>query len=223
MPAAGLDQGRGVGLVQPSAQSTDRRIDGVAGQLDPTVIQAVFDLRAGHHLAAAERQVLQQRVFARRQGDDLFVTGDLAGGGVDDDRSQHDVRVLLIVAPPEQGLDARQELFEGKGLGKKIVRARLQTAHAIFDGVTSGEDENVRIAAARAQTLQQRETVEARQHQIQDDDVVAVGDGQLEPLVAVEGGLDGVTGLAQTRAQRALEPLRVFDQEEPQGVPHASR
>ena len=73
---------------------------------------------------------------------------------------------------PQNGLDARRQLARVEGLGKIIVGAQLEADDAIHVFAARGQHQH-RDAAGEAQPLEDFETVQAGQHDIQHDQVIA--------------------------------------------------
>ncbi len=71
------------------------------------------------------------------------------------------------------------------------------------------------VQPVRAPAAQQRETVGARQPEVEQHRVVGLGQGALVRLPAVGRAIDRVAGLAQRRGQLLGERRFVFDDEDP--------
>jgi hypothetical protein len=121
-------------------------------------------------------QEFQQAELGLEQRDRLAANPDLALDQIDLDLPGAQETILGIFAvAAQQNLDPHGQLADGKGLGEIIVTARAQARDALIDIAQSGQHQHRRLQTARAQTGDQPQTVEARQHAIQGDGVEAFG------------------------------------------------
>ena len=86
----------------------------------------------------------------------------------------------------------------GEGLDEVIVGAQVQAFDAVIDGVAGGEAEDggVDLVALR-RSWQEGETIDAGQHDVEDDEIVGVGLGEVQGFGTIEGAVDGVAFVAQ--------------------------
>ena len=101
------------------------------------------------------------------------------------------VRVAGI-APPDRA-DPGRQFAEVEGLDEIVVRAGVQPLDPVRDLVERGQDDDGRDVAAAAQRLQEADAPAVRQHEIEQDEIVA-GCGH-RVARRVEAG-DPVHGLA---------------------------
>ena len=87
---------------------------------------------------------------------------------------------------PEERADAGQQLLKGEGLDEVVVRAGIQTLHAVAHIVARGQHEHGHIAGV-AQPFADFKPVQAGQHPVQDDQIRRVVARQFQPAVAVVG------------------------------------
>jgi hypothetical protein len=114
---------------------------------------------------------------------------------------------------------ARLEFLQREGLGHEIVGAEVEALHALVDAVGRGEDQHRQRGAARAQLAQHLESVQARQAEIEDQQVEFVrGEGGVR-LGAARDLVDGIARSAERAQQAVREDLVVFgDQNAHSGV-----
>src|SRR4030095_8748095 len=95
--------------------------------------------------------------------------------------------------PPDQGECARSELADLERLYQIIVGAGVESYELVLERIARGQHQyRGRLFAVDAQLAADIQTVHAGQHQIQHDDVVTVGHGQVQPGYAVRGIVDAV-------------------------------
>jgi len=87
----------------------------------------------------------------------------------------------------DQGPDAREQRQVAHRLREEIIRAGLQTAHAIGDVAQCGhhDDRDVRGLGIGLQELADLEAVEARHHDVEQDEIGRLAPRQVDRLVAV--------------------------------------
>ena len=90
--------------------------------------------------------------------------------------------------PAQQRADARAELADREGLRDVVVGAELEPDHLV-ELVVAGRQHDDRHGALGAQALAHLEPVEARQHDVEHDEVDGLRVEALERLLAV-GRLD---------------------------------
>ena len=118
-----------------------------------------------------------------------------------------------LLAAPQDGPDARDELAAAERLGQVIVGAHLQTDHAI-DLVAFGgqhDDRDVRLGAQRAA---QRQAVLARQHQVEQDEIDAAVGQHLVHGAAVCRGADPEAFLGQRARDQIADLAMVVDDQD---------
>ena len=79
-----------------------------------------------------------------------------------------------------------------KGLHEVVVRAKLQSTHAVGNGVSRGEKKDRCLSSACAQLFQDAPAVKNRQHHVQDDEVVVTLHREVEAILAIGGGIRDV-------------------------------
>ncbi len=122
---------------------------------------------------------------------------------------------VAIVArgAPQQRLDSRQQFGKRKRLDQVVIAARPQSLDAIIDRTQRAQHQHGRGHIRLAQRRDQRQSVELRQHAIDDQQVVARRACRRQPAGAVSAVLDRVAGLAQPAAHVAGGLDVVFDQQ----------
>ena len=123
------------------------------------------------------------------------------------------------MAPPRQHLDAGDQLGQRKWLRQVVVAAGAQALDAVVDMAHRRQDQHRRLVARAAQGLDQAQSVEARQHPVDDQHVVVAGARHLETVLAVVGELGAVVRLAQSALHELGGLAIVLDDEHAHGRP----
>ena len=101
---------------------------------------------------------------------------------------------LLAGERPQTG----QQLFGFKGLGEVVVRAGVQPGHLVLQGGTGGEHQNGQSAAALADFSRHGQSVQLRQHHVQQHGVINAAQGVIQSALTVIAEVSGiVVGLQQ--------------------------
>ena len=128
----------------------------------------------------------------------------------------------VAVGPPQQRLDPAHQLAQPERLRQVVVRAELQADHLVDLVVAGGQDEDRRLRTGGAQPAQHLEAVDARQADVEDDEVRGLVRGEVQPLLAGAGDGDRVPLLLERVLDAARNGELVFDDEDRGGHEGAS-
>jgi hypothetical protein len=221
--AHGVQQLAGEGVVELGAQAAHRHLDHIGVGVEVHVPDLLGQRGARQDLPAPAQQQRQQVELLRGQVQPLLRARGAAGDQVELEVSQVQLGGLCGVAvaggaPAQQRADARQQFGEGEGLDEVVVGATLQAAHAVLDLVARGEHQHRRGLALGAHRGQHAEAVDARQHHVEQHQVVVAADGQAATVDAVVRDVDHMAVLAQALVQVLGQLDFVFDDQQSHGV-----
>ena len=122
--------------------------------------------------------------------------------------------------PPQQRTDARAELADRERLRDVVVGAELEPDHLV-ELVVAGSEHDDRHGALGPQALADLEPIEAREHDVEHDEIDRLGVELLERLLAV-AGLDDLVAVAfeREREHRTHRVLVVDEQDRGRRVGH---
>ena len=109
-------------------------------------------------------------------------------------------------------LDTGLQFLAIKGLGHVIIGAEAKAAQLAFSVVRSGQDQDRRIDARQPQVTQNLHPVHVGQIEIQQDQIVVIELGQVDPLLAHVRPKDVVAGGGQHQLNRARRAGIVLNQ-----------
>ena len=112
---------------------------------------------------------------------------DAAAGRVELERADLEHRRALDRAATGERAQAREQLGERERLGQVVVGAAVQAGDAVLDGVARGEHDHRRPDALLTQATARLEAVDAREHHVQHDRVIARRPGHPEGILALDG------------------------------------
>ena len=166
-------------------------------------------------MAGIAHQIFEQLELARQQLDRLVAAFDRAGQEIEFEIGDPQLgRRRRRRAAPQQRLEPREQLAEGKGLDQIVVAAGAQALDPVVDAAQRTEDQRRRADLGGAQRAEHRQPVHARQHAVEDDRVVTARGGEEQALASVARLVDRIAALAQTLDQIGGGFAIVFDDEE---------
>jgi hypothetical protein len=150
---------------------------------------------AGHDLPGVLHQELEQPELTRLEHNLLAGTGDAVRQPVELEIADPVSGRLARggrAAPPRKHLGPCQKLGEGVGFREIVVAPCPQSFDPVVDLAEGGEDQHRRPNILLAKRADQRETIELRQHPIDDEHVVVAALRQrvtVEPVGGVVGNV----------------------------------
>src|SRR3954454_19886105 len=115
----------------------------------------------------------------------LAVASDLRRSWVLPPRAVPQLRRELSARSPDQTAQPRQELLHLEGLGEVVVRAAVDAAYFLAPASAGGENQHRHADPAGAPALEQRQPVDTRQPEIENDRVVWLGAGEEVAVLSV--------------------------------------
>ncbi|MNO77195.1 hypothetical protein D3C76_682950 [compost metagenome] len=119
----------------------------------------------------------------------------------------------MATAASGQRLQAGHQFEEGKRFAQVIVGTVAQALDAVFDPFAGGEHDH-RCLFARTQGAQYAETVEGRQHHVEDDHRVVAFQRQVQAFDPIPRQVHGVTLFRQAAVQIVRGFFFVFDNQD---------
>ena len=123
------------------------------------------------------------------------------------------MEVGLAAGAAQQRAQPRFELLAVEGLGQIVVGAEVQVLDDVLQFVLRADDQHRDVVVLAAQLLEQRLPLHSRQHQIEQDGVIALREQELRRLLAGKRLLDRVAGLNQQLGQPGRQFAIVFNEQ----------
>ena len=155
------------------------------------------DHRPRQHAAGVAHQVFEQGIFLRRQLDPSSPAGHLTRGRIQDQVLHLKNTRGLARAPPQERAHAGHQFLNGKGLREVVVGAGIQPLHLLVELGAGGENQDGRGHLLLAQGLEDVEAGHPRQHEVENNQVVAPRPGEVETRGPVAARINGVALLLQ--------------------------
>ncbi len=201
-------------FVDLSAQSIDVDLDGVGERIVIVIPDVRDDVSSRDDLTRVTGQQFEQRVFLGGEGDRHSGARDGSRECVDLEVRDAHLDWLERLWSPQQRTESREELAEIEWLREIIVGTGIQSRDAIGDGIARRQHQDWRPDATAPQFATDRQSIHARQHDIEHDGVVAVHRGLHERVAPVARDIDGVGDFAQPPRDDTREFRIIFDNEE---------
>jgi hypothetical protein len=128
--------------------------------------------------------------------------------------SQRARRAGGFLEAPQQCPHARQQFFRAERLHQIIIRARVESLHAVLDLAFGGEHEDGHRVVQAAQLSADRVAIELRQHEVEQDQVGLFCEGALQSRCPINCGEHAVACGGQRVGQRGAHGQFVFDEED---------
>ena len=196
--ADGEDVFGGLGfLFEFLAEPGDVDVDGAGGDeglVAPDLGEEPF---AGEDLAAVIDEAAEELHLFGGEVDGGAVAVDGGDGEIDGDGAEleaGDGGEGFLAHAAEEGGDAGGEFVGVEGFGEVVVGAEVEALDAVGDLAAGGEHEDAAVEALLAHFLAEGEAVEAGEHDVEDEEVVAVVGGGAE-AVGSGGGVGDVVAL----------------------------
>ena len=156
----------------------------------------------GQHMPGVEHQIVEQSAFQRGQADRFaLIKSHFSATGIEGQCADlADAGRGRLSGPTEHCLRPRHELAGAEWLGDVIVGAQLQTAHDVILFTPHGQQQNRRVILL-ADALADREAVDFRQIDVQDNQVGLLICPALQSLFAIAGLNDLKTGAPQSECE----------------------
>ena len=113
--------------IELPAEPLDMHVDHIRQRIVVVVPDVLGDVAAADDVPGAPREVLEQRVFLGAQRNLAIADEDAAAARLDGERAgDQALRQNRLVAAPDDGAKARQQLAEVVGLGQVVVGAAVE-------------------------------------------------------------------------------------------------
>ncbi len=169
-----------------------------------------------HQASGAQQQDFEQRQFARREFDDFAVEAGHALGLVVGQGADFDARRIAGTAPGQRPRP-REQLRQGKRLGQVVVGAGIEPAYPVVDAILGGQHQYRHRQLARAQALEHIDAGQARQAEVEDQQVVLLREQGGVGIRAVVDMVHGIAGFAQGGDQALGNDAVVFGKQDSHG------
>src|ERR1700733_6421493 len=148
--AYGVNQLRGMAIVNLAAQVVDINVDHVRGGIERKVPYVFNNHGASYSASGVEQQVFEQTELLPSQIDSATAAFHQTLHAVElkVGSQQHGLRRQVTAA--HQRPNAGGKFTEGKWLGQVVVRARIQALYAVFHSRTLGQHQHRQARFLRA-------------------------------------------------------------------------
>src|SRR4051812_25200704 len=211
-PPDGVDHLGLEALVDLLAQPEHEHVHDIRSRIEAVIPDVRQDHRLRHHPAGVAHQVFEQRELTCAQLDVVPLPCGTSRHQVERQVANGEMgRGRSAGRPPDEGLDARQQLGKGERLGQVVVAAGFKSLDPVVDGAPCTENQHRRPHLPPSHRRDHTKAIELRQHQVDDGDVVRTSRGELEARFAVRRVIDRETSFAQPSRHELRDGHVVFD------------
>ncbi len=212
---------RRVGLDQ-LAQARDLHVDGAIEYFVFAPAREFHQFVTRQRHARVSEQDFQQREFSRGERDRGAGAGQRAGGEIDRDLAEAHLAFLdrggarrqRGGTPAQHGMDARHQFARVERFGQVIVGTHFQADDAVDVVALGGQHDDRDRVLRPAQAPAHRQTVFARHHQVEHDQVEALAREQFVHGGGVLGDVNAEALLGQVAVEQVAQPQVVIDHED---------
>src|SRR5215475_12745689 len=145
-------------------------------------IEVIEERLLGQHHALAQHQQFENRVFLAGEVDGLAVHGHLMTIEIEQQRTNAQGRLAEALAATDHCLNTGHQFGFVEWLGDEIIGPKSQALHLDLRARQAREDQHGRVVARDTHATDDFEALDIGKDQVQDDDIVIVMAGQLEPF-----------------------------------------
>ncbi|MNP33107.1 hypothetical protein D3C76_1263250 [compost metagenome] len=175
--------------------------------------QGLFEHFAAQHVGALLHQHRQQLQADRVELEQLPFAADFQGVEVIHQVADLQGTPAAALGPAQHRFDARGQFRQGKRLEQVIVGAGAKALQAIIQLVTGGEHDDRGVTTGIfAQALAQGVAVDARQHDVEHDQVIVFGRRQVQAGQTILGTVHRIALQAKVVGQVGKDIAVVFNQ-----------
>jgi hypothetical protein len=174
----------------------------VLGQLD-----------LGHDAPAMVHEIREHAEFVARKLHGQTVERDLREPRIERDPSRPKFGCRLAARSPDERPQSCEQFFHLERLRDVVIRAGIDPLDLLVPTAARGQHEHGRRQTAVAPLPQQREAVDLRQAEIEDDGVVPFGAAEHVGALAVGRAVHGISRVAQRASDPLRQPGLVLDDE----------
>jgi hypothetical protein len=199
---------------------SDGDVDHVRDRVTFDAPHRLQELLAFEHLALVPQEVLEHVELQRGELDEALAAPDLVRGDIHDEIGAAEQLTAAWLAPAKERAHPREELVEREGLGEIVIGAGVESGDAVGDGVACGEHQD-RDVRSRAQSPADFDTVDAREHHVEDNDVRWSIPRFDERVGSVSDNIHGIALVCERTPERGAKPSIVVNDKDPPPRAHA--
>jgi len=159
-------------------------------------------------------QVRQHTELVTRQLDGNIVACNPGEPRIERDGAATDSRLQLPTRTPDERTESGEHLLHPEGLRQVIVRALVDALNGLVPAPAGGQDQNRNRQTGAAPAAEYRQTIDSRESQVENHDVIGLGSPEEIGALAVARAVDGVAGIGQRTRQLPREQHFVLDDQD---------
>jgi Stage II sporulation protein E (SpoIIE) len=207
----------GIGVDFP-AHAIYINFDQIREGIEGLIPDVLGDIRAPHNAAGVAGKIFEQRIFLGGERHAASRPGNALRGCVQDEVGNDNFGGAELTRAAQQRAKTREQFAELERLGEVIVGAVIEAGDAVLDCIARSQHQNGHALTRFSKLAANFKTVAARNHHVEDHQVVSIDRGLIKRIVAGVGNIDGIRLFAQALGHETRDARIVFDKKQP----HAS-
>lgn len=197
-------EGGGFGPVYFLSEVPDVHVHDVGAGVEGIVPYGVQNLLAGEDLSGVAHEVFEEGELAAGEVHSVAAHPGAVGEEIHFEAAGRYLRGRRLVVAADQSPYPGDELLEGEGLRHIVVGSGVEGGDLARKLVAGGEHEDREAGLLATDPFKHLVSVEAGEHDVEEDDVHILVERETEPVVAVVRA----HGLVSVRCEAALEHAR---------------
>ena len=159
-----------------------------------------------------QHEILQHRPFTRTDIQWLTIAQHLVCGRIDRQGAKRQHGCCGRLRAAQQGTQTGQQFRQIERLNHIVVCARVQSLHAILQGITRSQHQHRHGLAALAHALSELHAIHLRQANIDDGCIETVGCHGIDCIFSALNNIHDITGRCQALFDAGGQHLVIFYQ-----------
>ena len=186
------------------AHAIDVNFDEIREGIERFIPHVFRDFRPSHNAAGVARKIFEQRILFGGKRHIAARPGNALRGSIQNEVGDGNFGGAELPGAAQQGTKTREQLTEFERLGEVIVSTVIEADDAV---------QNRHALAGLAQLAANFKTVGARNHHIEDHEVISIDRCLIKRIVAGIGDINGVRLFAQALGHESRDTSIVFDKQ----------
>jgi hypothetical protein len=200
-----------VPVVDFTPEMIDVDVDDVRAGIEIVTPDMFRNYRPGQNAVEIPHEIFEEGVFPPRQVDYFFTAAGFVGNGIEMEIGDAEERRFLRRSPSEKRPGTGEQFSERKRFCEIIVGPAIEPFHFILGRAFRRQHEHRDGQFFRAQAPENCDPVLVGKKDVEDDQVVPSGLGELFSLLAVAGNIDRIMFFFQSLLNKLRDLFLIFD------------
>src|SRR5260221_9341144 len=194
-----------------AADAADQDVDGIGHGIEVVVPDVRENTATIEYPIRVPHEILEEGVLAGGEPDLPAFAARQSRGGIELEIFEVEYDAQRFGRPTRQGAEPGEELLHGEWLGEIIVRAGVEAMHAVGQRIPRRQHQNRGSAALSPPAAAYFESLEIRQPQVENDQVILIDGQRFEGFAAGRHRIRRPSGFTERSEEKARQFRLVFD------------